>query len=422
MQKTLKNMSTLMIITLPIMVGLQSGSKFNIALSDLILPMILVQIIMNPSAKRNGIKKFEGTYDNLPTLYIIGIVFILLINLLKTNIIYETSQTIRGITNTFKIAINIFYFICFNYLFMTYGNEFKEIFIKSWNKITIIVSITSIAGVVLYLIGIRTNWSMDFRATGTFNDPNLLAIYLLISLSISIIYNIYTKNKIIGINIILSIVALLLTASRAAIITVVVATTITIFISFINHDFKAIKKISINIIYCLVLVLLIILSVNIMTGFNILELSMDRLGDMSETIRSDSRISKWIGAIIIWMNYPILGAGIGMYIDTSIDLGLSTMKILTHNTYLSFLAELGIIGFVAFMWFPFKIYVDLIRVYNLNRKENVCLLFSMNCIFVTLFTLNLENFRVMWVFYIFIFNNIFKQLEKYRSDTKYIKS
>jgi O-antigen ligase len=69
---------------------------------------------------------------------------------------------------------------------------------------------------------------------------------------------------------------------------------------------------------------------------------------------------------------------------------------IAHNTYLSFLAETGLIGFVILVSLPLAVFVRVIRS---RRRGNVfapLLALGLAAVAVQALTLNLENSRALW--------------------------
>lgn len=74
-----------------------------------------------------------------------------------------------------------------------------------------------------------------------------------------------------------------------------------------------------------------------------------RLGEVDD-FTSSSRLALWGTAGVMFLQHPVLGVGYGNYRSLYNDYlpGVTPNQLDSHNLYLQFLAETGIIGFVAF--------------------------------------------------------------------------
>ena len=132
----------------------------------------------------------------------------------------------------------------------------------------------------------------------------------------------------------LAIVAIILTGSRTAIFTLVPAV---IYILISLKNFKFFNRIILSFI-------IIIILLNTYTF--IPTETLERLGTASESISSGDfggRSILWKKSFDIFQNYPIFGIGSGS-LGSPNQLGG-----FAHNTFISILAELGIIGFILFL-------------------------------------------------------------------------
>ncbi|MBS6024670.1 MAG: O-antigen ligase family protein [Paeniclostridium sordellii] len=391
-----------LIVFLPVMLSLNENMAFNISISDVFLPIVCLLLFTHSikvSFKKSNSYKIVKSYS---VLYVLIIGVVLSINLLKLCMIEDIESISSGIKNVVKIVINLVYFSVFTYGFKISGKEFEKVFIKTWTYTSVVISILAILGVILFSIGIENSWSYYYRAVGTFNDPNLFATYLFISISITSIYNYKNKKNILGANLILNLIALLLTSSRAAIISVLAAVLLVMLILFFNGELKKISLILIKIVVLGGALIIVYILISQILDVNILGNTLERLFEMGDTIKEDSRISQWISGIKLWCSSPILGVGIGKFIDSGISMGFTKYRILAHNTYITFLSELGIIGLMAFIWFPVMLFIKLIK-NSMNSVKNQVLIFSIVGVAISCISLNLENFRCMWVFLVYCY-------------------
>lgn len=85
------------------------------------------------------------------------------------------------------------------------------------------------------------------------------------------------------------------------------------------------------------------------------------------------RIALWKGALLMYRDHFINGVGAGNFssiYETKYKQPNTTTTVHAHNNLLQFMAETGIIGLVAFIWFMFKIIKLLYQGYNQINHNN----------------------------------------------------
>ena len=209
--------------------------------------------------------------------------------------------------------------------------------------------------------------SLVLRPYGTFSHPNVLAAYLTLSMSLII----FTYDKLSGnlktiysLVLILGTVALLLTFSRVAILAWVVALSFWIIRRFG-------KSLRLKIALPILITLLLFFSVS-HVGVRFSELRLSDEAVSNRLLLSKSAFS------MIW-DKPILGTGLSnflpnlpVYINSS---GNVFYVQPVHNIFLLILAEMGIAGFLFFVWFSAKTYGRIVQ-NKKNRLLFIILLFE----------------------------------------------
>ena len=385
---------TLLTFFIPFMFYFNLGVTFNMSASDLILPIAILLLVIFSRYESNIINNKNSSWHS-GIIYSLIFILVLTISLYIINLNGRVTDEIESFICVIKIFINLVYFLLYLYLF-NINEKFEEKFMKVWNASAVVVSTMCIIGVALHRLGMDVGWTYYYRATGPFEDPNLAATFLLISISISIMYNMKNYKKNIRMNVILELIAIVLTVSRGALIILVVVPVILIFINIFRSDLSNLNKILKLILLGSVCILILNIAMNNLIFSNILE----RLST-SGSINEDARFNAWKIALKIWYLNPILGCGIGQYVDYSNEIG-GSLGILAHNTYLNFLSEIGIIGLIAFLWKPLGILKDLILCKVYYYKESVVILFSFLSLLISFMILNLENFRGVWVYMAFL--------------------
>ncbi len=252
-----------------------------------------------------------------------------------------------------------------------------------------------------YLHGtIAENYEVRYSATGV-NAVDLV-VFLLLGLPIAWhLYNHSDKNKnrilkIINISYLpLALVTALLTGSRTSLFAIVPAA---IFILWP-------KKVVISqfILRFVILVVSILLSLAFLPSSII-----ERLASTSTSISSGDiggRVILWQETIASFIQHPIFGSGSGT-LNTIIG-GLS------HQTFLSILAETGLIGILLFMCILAIVVNQAVR---LPKGYSGLWLSSFFVWFIAVLSLSFEFRKVTWIFFSFVIIEGAALHNKYRSQ------
>jgi O-antigen ligase len=399
----------LIVLLLPLMVYLHVGLTFNFSFSDLLLPIACLITLPIFIENKNA---FSNKYSYL-LFYLYLLTFALTISFIKPMFFsINEFELSTAISNIMKIVINFVYLYIFLIYFMNYEktSDKSYTFLKVWNFISIIFSLLCIIGVILYYLGITTNLTFGFRATGTFEDPNLAASFLIISLGFCLSYNNSpnSNKKRIPINLLLILFALLLTSSRGGVLGLGVGFILVVLINLTNKGIKQIAKI----VVFLIVLITIILLINYIYPLDIVNTSLGRISNIStEESGTNLRLLLWRTALTLWQDNPFLGVGFGQYLHNAQEINSSIVNI-PHNTYLSFLAETGIIGFMSFFSLPIYLFYKLFIWVKKGEVTSIFLFVSLSGILVQAFTINLENFRCLWIFYAFILYWVHEGVER----------
>lgn len=210
--------------------------------------------------------------------------------------------------------------------------------------------ITVIYGFIQYVVGINTigmNWTdmhtfpeMKMRIFSTWENPNLFAGYL--NIIMALVFGIFIfakgkKEKIFSASfLILSVIGLILTYARGGCLSIVLA------IALYGVFYK--QKIILPLVVLLALVLYF--DTSLFTRMASIFTTMDT--------SSELRLALWESTVEMIIDHPLLGIGWGAYyfVYPVYDFYMqgNFIKIVhAHNMYLNMAAEIGIIGFFAFM-------------------------------------------------------------------------
>ncbi|MFC1514727.1 O-antigen ligase family protein [Candidatus Omnitrophota bacterium] len=88
-------------------------------------------------------------------------------------------------------------------------------------------------------------------------------------------------------------------------------------------------------------------------------------------------------AVNIFINYPLFGAGLGMYeklfpiFKPPFDYPLGFERLHAHNTYLEILSEMSVWGLAAFIWIFVSFFTSLLKVLRQHRESDSAVLLSL---------------------------------------------
>lgn len=390
------NMYDLITILLPVMFYIHVPFTINVSVSDFIMPFLFYNYFAYRSNYEN---ETEKKAMNIILKYGLILIWIMGISLINLFMILNDALLFQAIASIAKIVI------CFMYAMITLKyliSNGSERFLKVWYYAGMGFCILMIVGVIAYSKGIDLGLTFagTFRATGTFEDPNLAASYLFLIFSFVTTYC-FKKKKYIRllISILIIFICILLTSSKGALVSFTCTLVALVIISILKCDFKTVFKL---------VVMITILYITISLLYNkyefireMLEPIFTRLEEFTGNIQGDQSLSHraflWDTALELGMKYPILGVGVEQFRPTATILTGTNVWNIVHNTYLTFWAETGILGITAFLWLPINIFFRLIR----QLEKNKCIpfyLFSVCAIAVSMYSVSLQNFRVLWVF------------------------
>lgn len=277
-----------------------------------------------------------------------------------------------------------------------------------WADAAAASALVGIVATVAYGMGIDLGMTIAFRATGTFEDPNAYATYLLISAGLSCFASHLRFSRPWNWQLVPIATAVLLTGSRAAIVALTVALLITAVV--FGRRSAVIRRVAFpgGLFAGTTLFLIAGESTKaaLSRGLSITD---------STAEGTDIRFDLWRIAISLWEQYPFFGIGLGQFRTVSVEQFGANYGQLAHNTYLSVLAETGLVGILAFSIIPILIAV---RTLSMVRQDQTgawsFIAFSVLAVAVEAATLNLENFRPVWAFFGLILAMGFREITQGR--------
>lgn len=260
------------------------------------------------------------------------------------------------------------------------------------------------------------------RLMGTLTDPNLAAAYLSVSFFVALLLIHFSEEKwqsrIGYISVIFIFLSIVLTQSRSGIIAFFLA----LSVYFVFTSKRSLKLVPVFLILIFV-GFFGFLSIDSGVFDNQLTVSIENRfrQAIDQTGQAEIRVNLARAAFEMGKDFPIFGVGRGNFRLNSKPyyemIGIDTesrayeitydMKI-PHNTYLTFFAELGIVGLLLFLY----IFYRAIKVNWLFRKVNLIFLALLFSYLIQANGINLENFRGIWFILGLIFATIKLDFEK----------
>ena len=280
--------------------------------------------------------KFKAGIKNPDFVITIGVVLFFVGLLLSSSFAPNWPNGYHETRDFFKVMLEFFV----TYLF---------VFINDRRQLSAFIAGLAISISIPAVYAIYQGIYENLRASAFLNHPNFFAFFLEIYIPLLYVATIergFLSNKkiriITGMACATSIVALIYTGSRGAWLAVGMS-----FIIYILIKVKANKKLALT-----------LLIVCVITSAAVLQSSQirDRLNTMFDPnfVSNSERILMWQSALAMWRDYPLTGIGLNNYRQMADGKYMSplyqeAMHPHAHNSYLSFLAETGLIGFSGFL-------------------------------------------------------------------------
>lgn len=382
----------LVVICLPFLFHLNMIIELNVSISDLLMVLMLFWLIAQKN-NRDFIDSAVRRY-HLIILYIVLLIYCCIFSMINyfTNIFIDFPY---GLSAILKLSVNFFYVLVFLTFIEKYKEELLTHIFRCWKIAAVIISLLCILSVILFRIGVDTWLTLGGRAQATLNDPNLAALYLIVSMTIIALSRIHSgRNVLINFPMAIVLLALILTASRGGILSTILSITIVLLLSILSARIKEI-------------LLFTSLAFVFMTGViwlyqssDVLSFAIERVATIgTEGDGTSYRVFLWKSAIEMWTQNPFIGVGIGQFISYSPEVFGYPLSNIPHNTYLSFLTETGILGFFAFIWFPIFIMTRLVKgLITTKEQQYFYLLIGLIAIAIQAISINIENIRFIWLF------------------------
>lgn len=225
--------------------------------------------------------------------------------------------------------------------------------------------------------------SDSVRAGGLADQPNITARYLVIAMVfltylISVVRSPLLRVLVI-VGVAVTFIGVFFTLSRTGIVLLMIAAGLIILSSRGKRAF----------FFFLVFVLVTFVLINYSSGvIKIVETIIPSITQGQDTI--GYRYALWRAGWRMWLDKPIAGVGIGKFIEFSgiyaIDLPFSQRTKIAHNTYISVLAETGIVGLIIFACMLFYTLKNFLSVNKkVDARSTLTLRNTWLIVFITIF-------------------------------------
>ncbi|MBI5745629.1 MAG: O-antigen ligase family protein [Nitrospirae bacterium] len=216
-----------------------------------------------------------------------------------------------------------------------------------------IIKIMVVSGIAASLYGIYQRFSGIDRIFSTFQNVNAFAGFLIILIPLSFYLALFSKERITklwsGTSFLLFLSAFILTLSKGGMLTL-------ILLSIIIMIYIAYNKIEKRYILILPPILALIF-VYLLIRYSEINI-IDSIKDRFEYWRITARII---------VDHPIIGAGLGGYAAMAQEYQAgSVYSRYAHNNYLQIFAELGVFGFITYVWLVLN---PILRGFSIIRKD-----------------------------------------------------
>ncbi|MEE6295626.1 O-antigen ligase family protein [Georgenia wangjunii] len=375
-------------LMLPIAFYAPLGARVNLGLADVLVPLAVLSLFARPRSPG------RATNRGSPVLsFALWWQVTLWLSLVSAALLHYSTDLSAGIFACLKLGVVAVYL----YWFYTEATrafragDYRILLL--WRGAATAAALVGILGVGAYTLGLNLGLSFAYRATGTFEDPNAYATYLIVSVGVVAAANVLATRRPLSWHLLPIIVAIMLTGSRAALASLVVAVLFAVAIAGGGARARQLRTAALASVAG-VAVLFLALPVSWTSDALTRTLSL-----FSGEVQNDVRARLWAAAVQLWSTRPMLGIGPGQFPARASDMHGLGIELVTHNTYLSLLAEAGMVGLGVFLWLPLLVAHLLYRAHLRGSPVAVLCLLGITGLGIEAMTLNLENFRPAWAFF-----------------------
>lgn len=298
-----------------------------------------------------------------------------------------------ALTDAMKLSVVLAY--CAIVALLVAREPLSRVFftLRLWTWVAALLSIgsalTQFAGIPLVPAG-------SARSFGFFQDPNLYAGYLLVSLSIVLACESYESRRVTPYLIVALTAGIASTASRSGLATLALMFALAFFVVGAKRVRRTLAVAGVGGLW---------FAFALYSGNAKLLVfpALQRLVTASAETGSDPRLALWARAIELWSENSLTGIGIGQYVRFSGDVygisGRTGTGFVAHNTFLTFLTEQGLLGLTVCAFGLYAVAKTGAALRNTNKNVRWSLHLGLVAIMAQMMTLNLQNIRYVWIFF-----------------------
>ncbi len=370
----------------PISRVFDSGGKLiNFSVADILLPLVMALLVWRSMA--------SGFRWPSAALCLLNIGVLSATALLNLELSADYKSPLSSVLEIAKsTSLWVYFYLVVNFI------DDREDFLwalRAWVVSSAVVAALGVAGSLLYqLAGQETMFALQFRAQGTFEDSNLFAAHVGVSLFLTLLLWIMHKNQARWplVLIPLQFAAIVLSASRGSLLAVgAAAVALAVFFSS--------TRIKWGLGFTVFMAGLLMMA---LPGRDELWQSNPATARLTTTTvdldnpEAQQRRDLWEVAWRTWQANPWLGVGRGNY---GLGKGGEAQAIgFAHNTYLGLLAETGILGFATYAMVVLAMGVPTLFVARLRGHAEASLLVAaLLVVALSGITINIENYRGLWM-------------------------
>lgn len=382
-----------LLVTTPFMFYTLSpvGGILTVGSADILVPGIILLLLVRKLVRR-GTREAHRYLRGADVLLILSGLVITGSTTLWTAL-DPTFLANRAVADAIKLVTGVVYLIITFILIRDSGLAAALRALRLWGWTATLLSLGSLAGVTGAITIIPSD---GYRSLGYFEDANLYAGYLLVSLSVVLFLSTVAPSWLYPLQSLVIFGGLVMTGSRGGMLSLAL---LVLFISvMINSARLRLMLISVTLAGSWLSAWLLFYREP-----RVHVLGLDRLFFASQKASDDPRTALWGRAIEKWLDAPVWGIGLGQFERFSGDafrrLKTTGLGYVTHNSFLFFLVAFGIIGlalFLAlFLWMLWHLY----RATELSRQAKHALASGLLMIASQMMTLNLQNLRYVWIYF-----------------------
>lgn len=382
-----------LLVTAPFMFYTLSpvGGILTVGSADILVPGTILLLLVRKMMHR-GIPEERRHLRGADVLLILSALVITGSTTLWTAL-DPTFLATRAVADGVKLITGIVFMIVTFLLIRDSGLPAAIRALRLWGWTATLLSLGSLAGATG---GITIIPSDGYRSLGYFEDANLYAGYLLVSLSVVLFLSTVAPSWLFPLQSLVIFGGLVMTGSRGGMLSLAL---LVLFISVLINSAR----------------LRLMLITMTLTGSwlaawllfyrepRVHVLGLDRLFFASQNATEDPRTALWGRAIEKWLDEPVWGIGLGQFERFSGDVfrraQTTGLGYVTHNSFLFFLVAFGIIGLALFLatfvWMLWHLY----RATGLSRQAKHALASGLLMIASQMMTLNLQNLRYVWIYF-----------------------